>query len=128
MSTVRVTRDLLMLVGLEVPLTHILRWTAKQREQAEEWASKSHLRASDNIVRVPVKPAFLNRYSRPERLVPRKTSSDELRRILRQLELSLTKTYSRKGCRDLHRAMTRIETELDLRKAFPEMEPKVKAA
>jgi len=56
------TQDILLLVCIKVPLAHIRRWTPKQIEAAEKWAGAMHFRASDNIIRVPPKPTFLERY------------------------------------------------------------------
>ena len=63
---VHVTRDLLLLVGLKVPLSHIRKWSDWQLEAAGNFAAKSHLAASDNPVRVPPKPGFLKNYSAPK--------------------------------------------------------------
>jgi hypothetical protein len=52
-------RDILLLVGIHLGLDVIAGWTDQQRAQAEDWASREHLSASDNpIHRVP-KPEFL---------------------------------------------------------------------
>jgi len=53
-------RDILSLVMNYVPsLNKINSWTDDQAYQAEDWASCVHLRASDNIIRVPKRPSFL---------------------------------------------------------------------
>lgn len=51
-----VLQDILSLVDREVPVEALRTWTPEQREQAEKWAAKLHLRASDNPVRVPPEP------------------------------------------------------------------------
>lgn len=55
--------DMLLLV-MESPPTiyRIQRWTAEEFLDVEEWAATSHLRASDNVVKVPPKPAVLENY------------------------------------------------------------------
>jgi len=63
----RITRDLLLLADLKVPLVDIREWGGWEIEQAEEWAAAVHGRASDNIIRVPAKPGFLKKYSPPGR-------------------------------------------------------------
>lgn len=45
-----------------VPLEVIAAWTPEQRLLADDWAINVHVRASDNINRVPAKPAFLEAY------------------------------------------------------------------
>ncbi len=57
---IHITQDLLLLVCIKVPLSRIRSWTPQQVEAAEKWAASVHLRASDNIVRVPPKPKFGN--------------------------------------------------------------------
>jgi hypothetical protein len=60
------THDLLMLVGFDVPLDVIRRWTIKMREQAENFAAREHLAANNNLVsRVPC-PGFLEKYGRKQ--------------------------------------------------------------
>lgn len=51
-----VLRDLLGLVGRDLPRTHFDAWSEKDRRAVEKWAVACHLRASDNIVRVPREP------------------------------------------------------------------------
>lgn len=53
------TQDFLSLVCCDVPKRVIRKWTPQQVELAEKWAGAVHLRASDNIVRVPPMPKFL---------------------------------------------------------------------
>jgi hypothetical protein len=58
-----VTRDLLLLVGLKVPLVVIRDWSGWEREQAERWASACIARASDNThVRIAPRPRCLAAY------------------------------------------------------------------
>jgi hypothetical protein len=51
-----VLRDLLGLAGREAPLRVLRSWSREQRAQAQAWAAKVHLAASDNPVRVPSMP------------------------------------------------------------------------
>lgn len=51
--------DLLLLVGVEVHPDWLAALTPEQREQAADWAAKTHLQASDNDVEVPPRPDFL---------------------------------------------------------------------
>lgn len=63
----RATRDLLMLVEVEVPLTDITeKWTPEERAAAEDWAVAAHLDASDNEVELPARPEFLSKYKKEE--------------------------------------------------------------
>jgi len=43
-----VTRDLLMLASVEVPIAAVAAWTSEERRAADDWASASVLYASDN--------------------------------------------------------------------------------
>ncbi len=61
----KLLQEMLDMVDCKVSLREILSWTDEQREQAETWAAKVHLRASDNIVRVPTRPRFLPMPRRP---------------------------------------------------------------
>lgn len=54
-----VLRDLLLVVCVTVSEAAVEGWTPEQRKQAEEWASATHLAASDNDVTVPPRPDFL---------------------------------------------------------------------
>ena len=54
----RSIQDLLALVDHKVTLKEIASWSNDKREKVVKWAGKVHLRASDNIVRVPPKPKF----------------------------------------------------------------------
>jgi hypothetical protein len=62
----RVTRDLLLLADLKVPLIDLKKWSGWQFEQAEAWAAAVYNRAADNGNRVPPKPSFLKKYSPPK--------------------------------------------------------------
>lgn len=55
-AKVRVLRDLLALADKDVSNRTLLKWTEEERKQAEKWAALTHLRASDNNVRVPPEP------------------------------------------------------------------------
>ena len=50
---------LLSVVGLAPRLETVTAWSTDQRDDAEKWAVATHLRASDNDVDVPQRPAFL---------------------------------------------------------------------
>jgi hypothetical protein len=47
------------LVGYEVPVDDANLLSAEQLRELEVWAERTHLRASDNIVRAPARPAWL---------------------------------------------------------------------
>lgn len=51
-----VLRDLLLLVGRELPWGHFNVWSECDRRAVEKWAIACHLRASDNAVRIPREP------------------------------------------------------------------------
>ena len=51
--------DVLLLVGVTVPLERIEPWTPLERALAYDWAIRVHLRASDNQVRERPKPSFV---------------------------------------------------------------------
>lgn len=61
-SAAHVTRDLLLLVNLKVPLVVIRGWNGWEREAVDKWASAVIARASDNNNRVPARPRCLNPY------------------------------------------------------------------
>lgn len=61
-ESARELRDLLSLVECVPPLKAIKVWTPEQKDQAQNWAAKVHLRAGDHIVRVPDRPAFLDQF------------------------------------------------------------------
>jgi len=50
---------LLSVVGLAPKHETLAAWSPNQQRLAEEWAVATHLRASDNDVDVPQRPAFL---------------------------------------------------------------------
>ena len=54
-----VRQALLLLADVEVAEGTIRRWSAAKREEVRAWAAAVHLRASDNIVVMPSRPAFL---------------------------------------------------------------------
>lgn len=54
------TVDILNLVDEPVTAFMVKSWTGEQVEEAEEWASKVYSRASDNNVKVPPRPKFLD--------------------------------------------------------------------
>lgn len=58
----KTTHDLLLMVGYDVPLYVIEKWAPEELAAAEKWAAKSYLRASDNPVRVPARPQFLDEW------------------------------------------------------------------
>lgn len=53
------TIGLLELVDVTITPETLKTWTPLMIAEAEEWAGRTHLRASDNIVRVPPRPDFL---------------------------------------------------------------------
>lgn len=55
-----ITRDLLLMVDVDVPVETIQSWTPRQVEQAEQWAAAVYTSASDLMgVRIPPRPSFL---------------------------------------------------------------------
>lgn len=56
-ASTSVLRDMLLLVDRPASIGQLMRWTPNQRASAEKWAAAVHLRASDNIVRVPPEPS-----------------------------------------------------------------------
>lgn len=54
--------DILSLVDVTVTEEEVSTWTDLQCLLAENWASKYYLRASDNLVKVPNRPKFLDSY------------------------------------------------------------------
>lgn len=56
--------DWLLLVAVKVPPETVATWSDEQHQEAQQWAVKTHLRASDNRVRVPEKPAFVEEAER----------------------------------------------------------------
>lgn len=65
--SVRSLQDILLLVDEYVTLRVLRTWTPRQRRAALVWAGKTHLRASDNPVRVPPKPRCLRGAKRTPR-------------------------------------------------------------
>ena len=59
LATGPVLRDLLALIGYSASLRTIARWPVAKRVEAEVYAVRVHLRASDNPVRVPPRPAWM---------------------------------------------------------------------
>lgn len=53
---VRILQGILGLVGRHAEAVDILAWTPLIRARVLQWAGKTHLRASDNPVRVPAMP------------------------------------------------------------------------
>lgn len=54
-----ITRDLLLLVDVTVPVKSIMSWSKQVRWDVGEWAVDVHLCASDNIVKVRKMPRIL---------------------------------------------------------------------
>lgn len=54
-----VLQDILGMVDVQVDVETIKGWTVDQRNEAQKWAGKLHMRAADNVVRVPPRPDFL---------------------------------------------------------------------
>lgn len=54
--------DLLGMVEVDAAVDVVVKWSDEEAFAAMHWAWKSHLRASDNIVKVPPMPAFLVPY------------------------------------------------------------------
>jgi hypothetical protein len=61
-AAARITRDLLLLVDVKVPLVVIREWSGWERQQANDWAGAVHAHASDNNNRVPPLPRCLKAY------------------------------------------------------------------
>lgn len=62
----RILRDILGLVlPVPVPIKVIKTWTCGQFLQAEDWASREHLAASDNLTKRKPFPGFLKPYRGP---------------------------------------------------------------
>lgn len=55
-----VIRDLLLVVGVTVSEETVKGWDIPTRRAVQEWASATHLAASDNEVTVPPRPAILD--------------------------------------------------------------------
>lgn len=58
--TVRAVLDTLLLIDEAVSdIDTIRRWRRKQRLQVYDWAIRTHLRSSDNVIAVPKRPGIL---------------------------------------------------------------------
>jgi hypothetical protein len=51
--------DILALVGYDASPEEIHEWPLDRRVEAEVWAARVHLRASDNPIRVPPRPEWM---------------------------------------------------------------------
>lgn len=60
-ADLQVTQDLLALVDKWAPLSVLKIWSKAQLKSAENWAALTHLRASDNPVRVPKCPPHVRK-------------------------------------------------------------------
>jgi len=58
-AKLEVLHSLLLLVGYSVAVNELRSRTPRERAHAELYAQRAHLRASDNIVRLPPRPAWL---------------------------------------------------------------------
>ena len=65
-AKVEVLHNLLLLVGFEVPELELRKRTPRERAHAELYALRAHLRASDNPVRIPPRPTWLEGFERRE--------------------------------------------------------------
>jgi hypothetical protein len=55
-----IMKNMLALVGENIPLEEIIEWTPQQVRQAENWAAQYYAQTVDKLsVRVPPKPGFL---------------------------------------------------------------------
>jgi hypothetical protein len=54
-----ILRDMLLLVDVKVTLKDLRSRSLKELQEAEKWAAREHLRASDNPVRRVSKPEWL---------------------------------------------------------------------
>ena len=57
------TQLCLLMIDLDIPEAEIASWTDEQCQKAEEYAAAIHLRASDNIIRIPPMPEFLKKFA-----------------------------------------------------------------
>lgn len=58
-----IARDILLIVGIDIPATVLRALRREEVERAVNWASRLHLNASDNPeVKVPKKPKWLDDY------------------------------------------------------------------
>lgn len=69
-----ILQDMLALVDVRVTVRELERRTATERYAAEQWAGLQHLRASDNRVRVPRKPAWLPKTETEKRIAARRAT------------------------------------------------------
>jgi hypothetical protein len=58
----RVVRDMLALVDSPVPLVVMREWSGWELQAVEDWAAQTHLKASDNNLRVPPVPRCVRAY------------------------------------------------------------------
>lgn len=58
--TFNTLRDMLLLVGRDLSREKFNAWSQAERNKAERWAAATHLRASDNPVKVPPLPAHVS--------------------------------------------------------------------
>jgi hypothetical protein len=64
--TDEVLRDILLICDRDVPFSVIAQWTSQEKSLACQWASLTHLRASDNQVRKIDEPWFVRVAARTE--------------------------------------------------------------
>jgi hypothetical protein len=64
-------QDVLLMVNVDLPRELLCRWSVQERAIVEDWACRLHLRASDNIVRVPPKPDLVTRAERLAKKLPK---------------------------------------------------------
>lgn len=53
-----IVTDVLLLVGENK--SDVKRWSQRDRERVYDWAIRTHLRASDNVIAVPDRPRVLD--------------------------------------------------------------------
>lgn len=58
-ETFAVSHDVLALVGRKLTRAAWRTWSERERVEAMNWAAAVHLRASDNVVRVPAIPPYV---------------------------------------------------------------------
>lgn len=61
------TRDCLLLVCLDIPVSEIATWTDEQVQHVEQWAGACHAVASDNEVEIPPKPICIIEWQSSEK-------------------------------------------------------------
>ena len=64
-ATAQDLRDLLLLVGEDVPVERIGQWAPLERCVVADWAARVHLRASDNLARERPRPSLLGPVEEP---------------------------------------------------------------